>query len=110
MFLHARIARALLAGPPEGAGLAANVDGPLPLVPHRACARPRRAAASQMAELLGSPSPGRLVLWGRVGCKAFWPAASEGEAAAAAGARARLRAAARRSPWGAGASGLQGRC
>lgn len=45
----------------------------------------------QVARLLGARSAGRLVLWGRVGRKAAWPAASAREAAAAAGAaRARF--------------------
>ncbi|KIZ05687.1 hypothetical protein MNEG_2275 [Monoraphidium neglectum] len=45
----------------------------------------------QMARLLGAPSVGRLVLWGRVGCKASWLAGSEREAAAAAGGRTAAR-------------------
>jgi len=39
-----------------------------------------------MAHLLGAPTTGRLIVWGRVGCKATWLAGSEREAAAAAGA------------------------
>ncbi|GBF89034.1 hypothetical protein Rsub_01533 [Raphidocelis subcapitata] len=40
----------------------------------------------QMARHLGTASPGRLVVWGRVGCKATWLAGSEAERAAAAAA------------------------
>ncbi|KAI8472083.1 MAG: hypothetical protein J3K34DRAFT_519984 [Monoraphidium minutum] len=40
----------------------------------------------EMARNLGARSPGRLVVWGKVGCKASWLAGSEQEAAAAAAA------------------------